>query len=767
LGGELVSKGAGFRCEAKASDGVAETAFVGSDPITPINTPPTIGGARLEPAAPTVTDDLNCVESDVEDADGDKVSLSYRWVADGRPLEQTGQSLEAGLLKRGQRVQCVVTPNDGVEAGPARPAALVTIRNSQPIVGAVSVEPAVPRTTDSPGCMVSGAEDADDDKVSYRYSWRVNGALTAVKGPKLASSLIKRGDSVQCSVKGFDGVALGAEKASRAVEVQNSPPAPGQVRVSPQEARVGTQLQCSASGFTDADKDKLELKYSWTADGEKVGADGPTLAQGFAKEDSVVCTVWATDGTDKSARVSSAALEILNSLPRVTSVVIEPAPLYTRDDARAIVASEDADADPVSYHFSWTVDGREAGGDSHKLDPGAFRRDQRIAVSVTPSDGSAEGQPMKSSPATVMTTAPTKPGILLSDAAGGLSDLQCVVDEVSVDMDADPVSYLFEWFLFDEPYTGSTVLTEYPGDTVPKSEVSPGQRWLCRATPSDGTVEGESHEAKQLVIAPLLAAGSSHTCLLNSAGSVACWGADTEGQLVAPSRGTYVQIASNGWHTCVLDADGHPSCWGSNKYGQTDTPDGETFVQLIVGLAHTCGLNKDERVRCWGNPDDGRIDPPVDEIRVLAGGGLHSCGITVWGSVTCWGANDVGQSIAPDGDFVALSLGQRHSCGLTNDGRIDCWGGSTEDGQTKVPGGTYRAMASGGWHSCAIERSGKTVCWGLNDHGQASPPDGVEFERLEAGKHHTCGITQGAEIHCWGRNNFGQGSVPHHLSGSK
>jgi hypothetical protein len=765
LPGSKVRKDIPFRCAIKASDGSAETPFVDAEPVTPANTPPVLAAVSLEPKTPTVSDELTCKAGELSDVDSDKVTLAYTWTIDGRLTGNTWDRLKAGVTRRGQRVQCVATPNDGVVDGTKRAAAQVTVRNSLPTIGSVRVEPSVPKTTDSPSCVASGAVDADEDPVSYRYSWLVNGVVTTARGSTLSSALFKRGDSIQCAVKGFDGVGLGPEQSSRPVTVNNSAPKPGRASISPSIARTGTALTCTASGFTDPDADKLELEYSWTVDGEPVEGSSASIAEGFGKGDQVICAVRAFDGEERSAPASSPGRDILNSVPTLSSVAIAPAEIFGRDKARAVVVANDLDGDKVSYRFAWTVDGRPAGTDSEFLDPAAFRRDQRLSVTATPTDGVEEGAAMRSPSVTVQTTPPTQPGVLLSDPAGGLNDLHCVVDEVSIDLDADKVTYTFAWLLFDEVYTGPTTETTYPGDTVPKEQVDPGQRWRCRATPSDGTVSGASHEAIQLVIAPLLAAGSSHTCLLTSAGSVACWGADTEGQLVAPSRGTYVAIASNGWHTCVLDAAGSPSCWGSNKYGQSDAPSDRSFTQLAVGLAHTCGLGADGQVNCWGNPDDGRIDPPAQRFKLLAGGGLHSCAITDSGAVVCWGANDVGQASAPPGTYVDLSLGQRHSCALKEDRAIECWGGSEEDGQGAVPGGIYRTMASGGWHSCAVKTSGETVCWGLNDHGQASPPDDVEFKRLEAGKHHTCGITNDAKIHCWGRDNFGQGMVPARLSG--
>ena len=376
---------------------------------------------------------------------------------------------------------------------------------------------------------------------------------------------------------------------------------------------------------------------------------------GLKTGDRLGCAVTARDDELDAEPVRSSVVTVLNSAPEVLAVHLEPAELRTHQPVKATVQANDDDGDTLAMTYSWKVDGVNVGDDAMSLKASHFRRDQAVSVVVTANDGQADSVAFRSQPVLVQSTPPSQPGILLSNPAGGLNDLQCVVDEVSYDADADKVTYQFDWLVDGKPHKGAVATTEFKGDTIPSAQVEPGQRWQCIVTPSDGSVMGEPGRASQLVIAPVLAAGSAHTCLLTSDGEVACWGADTEGQLAAPTKGPYIQIASNGWHSCVLDAEGHPTCWGSNKYGQSNAPSDEAFVDLIAGLAHTCGRRKDDTVTCWGNDDDGRTSPPVEAYRMIAGGGLHSCGVTFWGNVVCWGKDDVGQTRAVDGDYQALS----------------------------------------------------------------------------------------------------------------
>jgi hypothetical protein len=75
--------------------------------------------------------------------------------------------------------------------------------------------------------------------------------------------------------------------------------------------------------------------------------------------------------------------------------------------------------------------------------------------------------------------------------------------------------------------------------------------------------------------APMIAAGTSHSCALLGDGTVSCWGSNGTGQLgdgTQTDRLTPVQvvgltdavaIAAGSNHSCALHGDGTVSCWGS------------------------------------------------------------------------------------------------------------------------------------------------------------------------------------------------------------
>jgi alpha-tubulin suppressor-like RCC1 family protein len=339
-----------------------------------------------------------------------------------------------------------------------------------------------------------------------------------------------------------------------------------------------------------------------------------------------------------------------------------------------------------------------------------------------------------------------------------------------------------------------------------------------------------------------IAAGGNSTCVLSN-GLVKCWGYNTSGQLGSGSydavRLTPVgvnglgsgasRIAAGSTNSCALTSAGTVKCWGVNSSGQLG--DGSTtnrsapvdvtglvsgISAIATGSGHSCALTSGGGVKCWGSNSYGQVGDnsntnrlaPVDVIGLTSGviaivtGSQHSCVLTSSGGVKCWGYNGQGQlgngytlnsttstyawpspsdvSGLTSG-VIGITAGTNHTCALLGSGLLRCWGSNTNgqlgDGTTNtaltpvnssLTSGVI-AISAGSSHSCALTSGNGVKCWGYNNFGQLgnntiiqslAPVDvsglASGVSAISAGGFHTCALTNGGAVECWGENSYGQ-----------
>jgi hypothetical protein len=291
--------------------------------------------------------------------------------------------------------------------------------------------------------------------------------------------------------------------------------------------------------------------------------------------------------------------------------------------------------------------------------------------------------------------------------------------------------------------------------------------------------------------------GRKHSCVVDIAGAVQCWGLNGWGQSNAPVVGSFTQISAGGYHSCAIENAGALECWGWDDHGQTTSPTG-TFNDVSAGGYHTCAIDSGNSLECWGagndeydcgdgidNDGDGLLDceeavcavdsdcggtggvcfSPAyecgqsmvssDSFSQVTTGLSHTCAIDLNGSVQCWGRDNAGQGTPPSESFSQVVAGNYHTCGLDTAGLLHCWG-SNSKGQSSAPAGTFTQICAGYSHNCAVESgTGSVMCWGDNDDGQCGAPTG-EFTHVSCGEYHSCAIGISGDIQCWGLNDNGQ-----------
>ena len=347
-----------------------------------------------------------------------------------------------------------------------------------------------------------------------------------------------------------------------------------------------------------------------------------------------------------------------------------------------------------------------------------------------------------------------------------------------------------------------------------------------------------------------IAAGDAHTCALDNGGGVSCWGWNHAGQLgdgtetdraapvpVAGLRSGIVALTAGLLHTCALDVAGGVWCWGDGTYGQlgdglpigadrgsavpVPIPGlGSGVVAIAAATYSTCAAMASGPVPvfCWG-PDalgnaaaNAMSSEPVavvgldGPVHALTAGAGFFCATTASGE-WCWGrtlfgAFGTGQD-AEENDSAARvgaalgsagtrtwSASERNLCTVGTGGAAVCWGDGSLGGlgNPGVPADvTANAMPEGVWglgegvlglsggsqafHTCAWTAAA-LWCWGYNSDGQVGAPttdadlDVVTtpvavpmlagpFAAVAAGEEHTCALANG-RTYCWGSNEVGQ-----------
>jgi hypothetical protein len=522
---------------------------VGTPPEITINMP--IEGAIL------MAEDEAHLSATVADADDAETLLYVGWVSSmdgdlgGSNADEFGDVAVGATLSLGEHeLTATVTDSHGQTATD-----VVTFTvDDVPVVSGVEISPDPALATNVLTCTWTFSDETGGD--ASLATWAINGTDVAT-GPTLASGHV-HGDLVTCTVVPSDGVLTG-EGVSDDLVVSNSPPSIDGVAISPAAPMSSSPLECTYSGFFDADGESDVSEMVWTLGGAEVGT-GPILMSGYGRGDVLTCTVTPKDGTDSGAPVS-ASVVIENSPPEVVSASLSPSEAFTNSTLSLIATTTDFDGDSVSLTHAWTVDGTTVGETGSTLSGATyFDKHQVVQVTATPSDGLTSGSPSAPLSITISNSPPNPPSLVFipAEPVEGEDDVWCAVDGPATDLDGDGVALGFAWELEGSTWSGPTLSTAESGDTIPLSETADGQLWQCTVTPDDGEDVGPMVSAEVIIDNATTRVFVTSEATSSDMGGPS--GADAYCQEVADSAelgGTWVAYVSGGGATAITRiADG-------------------------------------------------------------------------------------------------------------------------------------------------------------------------------------------------------------------
>lgn len=479
-----------------------------------IGTPPSI--VLQQPYANTLINegDEQVFSALVSDTEQSGSELQVVWESDINgtlfvgPAESNGLSqFETDALSFGTHlITATVTDLDGLYAS-QQVSMVVNAIPSQPSV-VISPNPAT--TTDDLQAIATGSTDFDGTAVTYLYEWYLDGTLSSTHtGSTVSSSDTLKDQSWLVRVTPTDGIVNGAFTEVD-LTVSNTPPVMTSVTVTPTSPTTLDNINCAYSA-SDVDIADTNLIYSidWFINSSPVSGATDTLNGPFSQGDVVTCRVTPNDSSDLGSFME-ASTTVLNTAPIVHSVSLSPSENATNDIITATVDSTDLDGDVLTHTWIWYVDGTAVQSTSNTSTTDTldgvdhFDRDQDVYVEVTADDGftsDTETSPVQ----TILNTPPSAYNAFIDplNPVVGVDDLTCIVQ--SNDIDGDNISLTYSWTV-----DGAT--TGFVTDTVPTSQISDEETWVCTIVASDGTDDSEPAVASVTVGANVEAAVGQNTC---------------------------------------------------------------------------------------------------------------------------------------------------------------------------------------------------------------------------------------------------------------
>ena len=480
-------------CTVSVTDHAGESA---EDTATLIlsNRQPTLSNSSISPSIAYSNSELTCI-STASDDDGEVLATSYAWSVGGVNIA-TGETLELNstMVSVGDSIACTIDVEDGY-GGVSSDSVTTVIENTEPILDSLSLSSTQPSKQETIVCSAA-ASDTDEDALIYTFLW--SNQATQVVYPAtlcthdtstldISSLSVQSLDVIVCSVV-VEDIHGGTVSDSVTAEVINTAPVfDVPTSITPDvQVYTNTELVCSAT-VLDSDDGSLSASYSWSVGSIVVGA-GSTYTVSAADTDvgdTLICMATAID-SDGETSTSTASVEIENTGPTISGVQISSSSSAVYNDATLTCSGVVSDPDEsIVPQYEWKLNSVIVGTIS-ELDLRTTSALPGDAIVCTISGTDTQGlSGADTSTVSVENRAPSTPSLSISPSnpEPNVDDLMCSIDVSSIDLDGETVQYAYSW-------TVGGLSTSYITDTIPNTDISYGDEWICMVTPSDATEDG-------------------------------------------------------------------------------------------------------------------------------------------------------------------------------------------------------------------------------------------------------------------------------------
>ncbi len=478
LPGYAFQKGDRVQVRVTPREGDREGEPVDSNTIVIANARPVVDSVRLGAGPVDVTGTLTLAGVGVSDLDYDVITLAHQWVVNGTPLpSETGATLAAAGLAKGDSVLLRVRPFDGEDHGAWVDSGAIVIQNAVPAVAGVTFAADGYTAGEAVIAVPHGATDPDGDALSWQFAWTRDGvALDGVETDTLPGGLTTRGSTVAVRARPFDGESYGEWSESAQTVIANAPPALASVSIAGGPFQTDDTLTAVPSGWSDADDDTPGYEFAWTVNGLPVpGEIAATLGGNrFEKGDVVAVAARPFDGLSFGAWVDSVPVVIENSppaFPQFASAVLGSG--YGADAVIGVLVTgwSDPDGDVPGYRFEWSVNGTAVTDVADAALSGEyFARGDVVRVRVWPFDGESSGDPIDSNETVIVNSAPRLTAVTLG-AGPFRTETTLSPAELQVeDPDGDALTFAYRWSVNGSALAVTTASLDpswfHKGDTV-------------------------------------------------------------------------------------------------------------------------------------------------------------------------------------------------------------------------------------------------------------------------------------------------------------